>query len=134
MKLCMNIGTVIKIDSLVVRPMIFYDEVNKVAVPKFKYAVNASFTEIKNNLMGLYESQDTILDMCRDVEKRNRIFNTRIALDIHSEEDINNAMQRVSNNLKDKLNKRIFKQDYLVNELELVLLIYDIIKECVYEN
>ena len=134
MNLCMSIGTVIKIDSLVVRPMIFYDEVNKVAVPKFKYAVNASFTEIKNNLMGLYESQDTILDMCRDVEKRNRIFNTRIALDIHSEEDINNAMQRVSNNLKDKLNKRIFKQDYLVNELELVLLIYDIIKECVYEN
>ncbi len=134
MNLCMSIGTVIKLDSLVVRPMIFYDEVNKVAVPKFKYAVNASFTEIKNNLMGLYESQDTILDMCRDVEKRNRIFNTRIALDIHSEEDISNAMQRVSNNLKDKLNKRIFKQDYLVNELELVLLIYDIIKECVYEN
>ena len=134
MKLCMSIGTVIKIDSLVVRPMIFYDEVNKVAVPKFKYAVNASFTEIKNNLMDLYESQDTVLDMCRDVEKRNRIFNTRIALDIHSEEDISNAMKKVSKYLNYRLDKRIFKQDYLVNELELVLLIYDIIEECVYEK
>ena len=134
MNLCMNIGTVIKINSLVVRPTIFYDEVNKVAVPKFKYAVNASFTEIKNNLMGLYESQDTILDMCRDEEERNSIFNERIALDIHREEDIHRSMLKLSKSLNYRLDKIVFEQDYLVDELELILLIHDIIKECVYEN
>ena len=134
MKLCMNIGTVIKINSLVVRPTIYYDEINKVAVPKFKYAVNGTFTDIKNNLIDLYESQNTILEMCRDEEERNSIFNERIALDIHREEDIHRSMLKLSKSLNYRLDKIVFEQDYLVDELELVLLIYDIIKECVYEN
>ena len=82
-----------------------------------------------------YQGERLFLSTSEDYEEeRNSVFNERIALDIHREEDIHRSMLKLCKSLNYRLDKIVFEQDYLVDELELVLLIHDTIKECIYEN